>query len=440
MMTEHLRRSLLIRVYSCPFVIKLPAVIIFLALSIPLLLVAPRALALDTPPLTLPEAYELALAQSETLQIGEAEIRAAEALYRRTAGGVWPELSADASAALRDGSTGSDRATEVYSVGVGGRWVVFNGFRTLREAEARKADGKALTFDLQRTRQLLYEDVADVFYQVLAYQAELRALGDQATALTDQSEALEERVKLGRSRRAEMLSAQAQLAEVLVTAEQVKALEGAALELLAFLVGKDATELNPVDSTPLPDSEDIDRYLAMTKDRPDVAAATARIESSELDLAAAKGNRNVQVTVDGNAYLWRDPEDEGDWDLTVQASLPFFDHGVRLAQEAERAEQVRVSELRLAQLQRITDRDVRLAYRVLVGTLAQWSALQDAIRITTENHETQVRDYELGRSSNIDVIAALVQLHNLRRRSASLEMQAKARLVQLHVAAGTQAP
>jgi outer membrane protein TolC len=87
-------------------------------------------------------AYGLALAKSESLQISVAEWRAAEARYRQALGSMWPEISAKG-----ESKWIHDRDNDTRQAGVGMTWTVFEGFRTVREAEARQAEGLARSYD-----------------------------------------------------------------------------------------------------------------------------------------------------------------------------------------------------------------------------------------------------------------------------------------------------
>ena len=113
-------------------------------------------------------AYEMAVAQSEKLQITVAEWHAAEARYRQALGAMWPEVTARGEASWTD-------EDDYRRAGGGVKWTVFDGFRNIRLANARQADGLARFHDVEYLRLLLFEDVADVFYQVLSFQ-------DQRTA------------------------------------------------------------------------------------------------------------------------------------------------------------------------------------------------------------------------------------------------------------------
>jgi outer membrane protein TolC len=184
----------------------------------------------------------------------------------------------------------------------------------------------------------------------------------------------------------------------------------------------------------------VDKYLAAAATRADIKAGEASVDDSRSDMKAAKSDRAPKVTLDGNAYLFRDSQDTGEWDMVLRLEMPLFDRGMRSARVAEAGQQLRISELRLAELQRSSERDVRQAYQSLFYELRQWSELQTAIRVATETLALLQKDYELGRVNNLDVLSASVQFWDLRRRESALGHQLRADMIHLHVAAGKASP
>jgi multidrug efflux system outer membrane protein len=380
-------------------------------------------------------AYELALAKSESLQISVAEWRAAEARYRQALGTMWPELSAKG-----DSKWIHDRNNDTGRAGVGATWTVFDGFRNARNAEARQADGLARSHDVEQARLLLYEDVADVFYQIRSFQNQRDASREQLKTLENRAVELERRMKLGRSKMSDLLTTSNQMAEARLSIEQLNQSCAASLELLAFMTGQPAASLQVVDQTPLPAIGEVDKYLIAAADRADIKAGEASVDASRLNMKAAQADRAPKVTLDGNNYLWRDPRTQSEWDIVLSLEIPLFDKGRRRARVAEAGQQLRISELRLAELQRSSERDVRQAYQSLFYELRQWSELQAAIGVSSDTLALLQKDYELGRVNNLDVLSASVQYWGLRRREAALANQLRADMIHLHVAAGKVAP
>lgn len=405
----------------------------FLAVSgLCLLSIVPvsRAMAVN-----LVEAYELALAKSESLQISVAEWRAAEARYRQAQGALWPEVSAKG-----ESRQIHDRDNDARQAGLSATWTVFDGFRNARAAGARQAEGLARSRDVEQARLLLYEDVADVFYQIRSVQDQRAAVQEELKALEARAVELERRIKLGRSKQSDLLTTLSQMAEARLTIEQLNQSYAAALELLAFMTGQPAASLQVVDQTPLPAIGDVDKYLAAATGRADIKAGQAEVEASRFDMEAAKSDRAPKVSLDANSYPYRDPRSRSEWDIVLSLEVPLFDHGRRSARIAEAGQQLRISELRLAELQRSSERDVRQAYQSLFYGLRQWSELQAAIGVSSDTLTLLQKDYELGRVNNLDVLSASVQYWGLRRREAALANQLRAGMVHLHVASGKGSP
>jgi multidrug efflux system outer membrane protein len=195
-----------------------------------------------------------------------------------------------------------------------------------------------------------------------------------------------------------------------------------------------------VDQTPLPAIGDVDKYLAAAADREDIKAGKASVEASRFDVDAAKSDRAPKVTLDANNYLYRDRQSLSEWDIVLSLEVPLFDKGRRKARIAEAGQMLRISELRLAELQRSSERDVRQAYQSLFYGLRQWSELQAAIGVSTETLTVLQKDYDLGRVTNLDVLLSSVQFWRLRQREAALANQLRANMVHLHVAAGKVSP
>ena len=380
-------------------------------------------------------AYELALAQSESLQISVAEWRAAEDRYRQAQGAMWPELSAQGESKSIPG-----RNNDTRLAGVGVTWTVFDGFRNARTANARQAEGLARSHDVEQARLLLYEDVADVFYQIRSFQDQKAAVQEELKALETRSVELERRIKLGRSKQSDLLTTSSQMAEARLTIEQLNQSYAASLELLAFMTGQPASGLEVVDQTPLPAVGDVDKYLMAVTDREDIKAGKADVEASRFDMEATKSDRGPQLTLGADSYLYRDPQSQSEWDIVLSLAIPLFDHGRRVARIAEAGQQLRISELRLAELQRSSERDVRQAYQSLFYELRQWSELQAAIKVSSDTLALLQKDYELGRVNNLDVLSASVQYWGLRQREATLANQLRADMIHLHVAAGKVSP
>lgn len=409
-------------------------------------------------PFDLQTCFELSVLRSETLGMKEEDIRIAQAQYWQAVSAILPKVHLLVSESLRNKSgsgggssgvidTSGSGDTQFFGSGGGSRpdsfssrinvkQPIFSGFREFNAGQAAGASVRARTHDRRRANQLLYLDVADVFYQCLMYEGDLRILSSVQKTLRDRIVELEKWVKLGKSRTGELLMAQSDLAGSQVIVEQTKGLLGASRELLAFLTGVPAAALKLEDKTPFPKSEAVEAYLRGTGERSDILAAIEMERSARKQLSAVKGEHWPTINAEGNYYLKQSPDRDQEWNIFLTFDLPIFEGGIIESRVSEQKALVRQSQLSLEQLRRTADKDVRVAYNNFIAAAAQVLRLKEATSISKENFRVQSEDYKLGIVTNLDVLAALRQMYDQRQKLLDAEMEARINLVRLHVAAG----
>ncbi len=414
-------------------------------------------------PFDLQTCYELSVLRSETLGMKEEDVKVAQARYWQTVGAILPKVHVittervqNRTGGVGSGSFNSDPSSGGFSSGGGGggggrpdqfvsrlnvKQPIFSGFREFNTGSAGKAEIEARKLTKQRALQLLYLDVADVFHQILMYEADLTILGDVKTALDQRIEELDKRIKLGKSRPGEMLMAKSDLASNMATIEQARGLLGASRELLAFLTGVPSDKLKLKDAAPpLPTSDALEAYLKQTGERPDLLAAIANERSARRQLSAAKGEHFPTISAEGNYYLKQSPDFKQEWNVLLTCDIPLFEGGAIEARVSEKKAMVRSSELNLDLVRRTAEKDVRTEYNNFMATIAQVVCLKETVQVATENFNIQTHDYKLGVVSNLDVLEALKLQHEARRQLLNAETDARVNMVRLHVAAGTNKP
>lgn len=393
--------------------------------------------------------YELAVLRSETLGMKEEDVRVAEARYWQAVGGILPQAHLitsedlqNASGAQTSGgaSRGATFGRDRFSTRLRASQPLFQGFREFNAAAAARANVESLRQGARRFRQTLYRDVASVFYQTLTYEGDLRILGDVEEALRERIDELDKRVRLGKSRSSELLTARTDFANVGVLIEQARGLLGASRELLAFLTGLRADLLTLKETQQLPGPVALEGYLQRTGERADILAAIAAERSAARQLSTAKGELWPSISVTGDYSLNQHPDSALKWDISLTCDLPIFDGGILAAKVSEQKARLRSSTLSLDQIHRDAEREVRTAYNDFIASSARWLRLEETCRIAAQAWEMQKEDYRRGISSNLDVLNALRQMHEARRNRHDAEMEMRANLVRLHVAAGDVAP
>lgn len=405
---------------------------------------APEALSLN-------RCYELALAMNEEDRIRASELAVAQARYRQAVGSLLPEIGLflnktyddrldenrinQTNSGLTDQS-GRPIFENPLRAGVNVRLPLFAGFRSYPEARAGQHDQQRLQLERRRFRELLYQDVADVYYQVLQYETAEEILRDQQKALRARIAELRRRVNIGRSRRGELLAARTDSADNLVEAEENRALLLASKELLAFLTGLPANLLKLTKPRDLPAVEQLEAYLRTTGERRDLLAAAQSVRAERELLRSARADHLPEISIEGNYFYTQEPDLGRDWNIILRIELPLFQGGTVQARVAESKARMQGNRLELQRLRRSADFETRMSYNDFVSAAARVVLLRESLRLARATYQIQVRDYRLGIVTNLEVLEALRRFHLARLNLARTELLAYTNQVRLHVAAG----
>jgi outer membrane protein len=420
--------------------------------------------------LTLNQAYELALKLNEDEQIRKEELEIAEARYRQALSNYFPQISLFYSRQYRDRidqsrTKSSDpssllaqqRALESGSywyqyngsfetraqqnpsqAGISLTWPIFSGFRTYHESLAAREEITEKEKRNARERELLYRDIAEVFYQILQYEEAERIYEDEANALRKRIEEIRRLIGLGRAPQGDLPVARSDLANSLVQAEANRALVAASKELLGFLIGKPPEQWILSDEQTLPPARALEAYLERLDERKDLIASVQAIRAARERLESSRGGFLPDVSLDG-AYLYRQSPDSGrDWNITLRITLPVFQGGSTMASVRESKAKLKISELQLERLRRLATYEVRQAYADYTASAAQLLLLRENVETARLAYVIQSRDYSLGIVTNLEVLSALSRYHQARLSLARTEALVRINQLRLHVAAGLE--
>lgn len=407
--------------------------------------------------LDLPTCYQLALKRSERLAITGEEIRYAKARFRESVAAILPKINFFASARFQNNPSGRSSSSgisdeggvdsvnnenrsggrrERYETGIRLTQPIFAGFREFYASAAAKANIEARGFDYARAKQILFLDVADAFYQVLLYERDLKLLAFHQNILEDLVKELGRRLDIGRSRKGEVLEAQTELATLRVTIEQSRGVLKSAKELLGFLIGMPAEQIQVIERQALPQQKELANYLAATGERPDLLSALASEEAATKTLSAARAERWPQIALEANYFPYDEPAQEREWNVFITFDFPIFDGGAIEARVEQQKARLRQAILTVEQLRRTAAYEVRTAYHDLNTSVAQTLQLRNAEEVATKNFDVQQKDYGLGVVSNLDVLDARQSLQEIRRQLLGTEIEGRINLIRLNIAAG----
>ncbi len=406
----------------------------------------------DKIPLTLKGCYLLAQKQSETIAIGTEQIKIAQGKYEEAFAAILPNIRAGVTQRLRNDPNfgrnnvaGNDIATGSASRALSKHPLestvtfsqpIFSGFREYYVSRASKAEVEATKLDTKRKEELLYQDVADIFYQTLYYQEDNNILDASDKILSERIEELKKFITLGKSRESEIQAAIADKASLGASKAQTEGLFNASKEMLAFLIGKDATSFSLVKDTSTPPLSPIDPLIMQGKSRADVEASIKRAQGTHDAVTAAERSRWPLLTANGSYFSYENPDLNRDWEVLFRIDMPLFEGGAIDARIDQSRAQLRAATLLANQTRRAAERDIRIAYGNVVSSQHEVKTLTLLVRAAEKSYEAQHLDYSRGVVTNLEVLTALKTLQDSKRRLTAAQADLKTNIVRLNVAAG----
>ncbi|HTL71556.1 MAG TPA: TolC family protein [Candidatus Eisenbacteria bacterium] len=398
-------------------------------------------------PLTLDEAFSLALKRSETLASEAEDLSLAQARFYRSFRYFLPDVDFLMTRTERDVNSGGGSSGDGISSDSRRRYTpenkftfsqpIFSGFKEIAALRATGADKSQQRLEYRRAEELLFVDVMEAFYAVSQAEADAHTLEATKKLLEDRMKELSERIGLGRSRETEGKTAEADLKLAEADLVIAKTAVDTARNLLEFYLGQ------PLAGRPLEEgsfggqSAGLDFYLDQSRLRSDVRAAEEALRVARAGLLGAQGGFLPTVSLDGNYYTKRVGFQNGnDWDVTFAVDVPIFDAGETLADVKEAGVTLRRAELTLSRAQRTAELEVRNAWEEMRSAKAAESAFAEAARAAKENYEILSKEYRLSLVNNIEVLDALRRNEEIQRRANDARYDARRAFWKFRVALG----
>lgn len=361
---------------------------------------------------TLKESFQAAMKNMESIKRAEQGIVQREEQKERAKGSLQPLINGFATYTRIDppqaagGGTSPFLLTKQYSVGVRLVQPLIRG--GLMSALSLANDNILLAkFQKDATELNLYQLVINAYYNLKIAQVDVQNLEKLLAFSKERVSEIRARANIGRSRRGELVEAEAQwhssesqYQQGLINLEQVE-------ENYRFL-----TRLEPVvipELSNLPKVEEaLETYKSKIKNRPDIKAQKQAVKSADAQISIAKGSHYPSVDLVGNYYIDRTGVlATSEWDAGLQISVPFYQGGAVVAATREAVAAKRIAELTSDETLRVAERELSIIFQNYRQLQAQLNASKQAVAKSEEAYKLNRRDFTNGIVTNLDVLVSL---------------------------------
>lgn len=386
-------------------------------------------------PLTLKEAYEKAIIFNQSNEISQSRVDQAQALYEKNRGTVFPKI------AFKGTYTFLDQLTDQKTMALNLSQSLYKGGRDGLVLDYQEKNIETQNINKVVALQTLLKEVVDSYYAHWQNSADVNNL----LLLKDQSEKrrneIRERVRIGRSRRGELLQAESQLATVEANLLNANGLMRESAKKLSALIG--ASEQNwqmPEMVEDVKKFENLESYLKLAESRAELQVKRTYYEMTDLEVKSNKRAHLPTLDLASNYYLNKRSGSlrNSDWDLSLTVSVPLFEGGSTEASVRESVAKKMQAYYEANDQQRKIESEVKTKYEAAVKFAEQLKAGERAFNLAKENYNETLKDYRLGLVTNLDTLSALNTYLDAKRSYDRTKIQAKSSLEQLNVAVGTR--
>lgn len=362
------------------------------------------------PSVSLKEAFEAARVNMESIKRADAFVQQNEELKSRAEATIRPTISGIASYTKIDPPNAAGRSpfllTRQYSYGIRLAQPIVRG-GSIAALELAKENIILARYQKDATEINLYQLVISSFYNLALAKSDLNNVLELKNFSQERVKVISDRSSIGRSRRGELVEAQAQLhiAESQYQEALTKLQE--AQRIFEFYTSLNSSDVS-LEGSPSRVTVSLEDYLQKLKSRPDILASNQQTKVAMKQIEIAKGSHYPQVDLTSNYYIERTGVlSTSEWDVGVAVIIPLYQGGGVQAAVRQAAQEKRISELRKHETVRAAERDVTINYQNLIQIEEQLKSLKEALKKSEEAYKLNKKDYQFGLVTNLDVLQSM---------------------------------
>lgn len=337
--------------------------------------------------MTLKDAYQSARQNMETIKAASSRVDASEEQEKRAQAAILPTIAGIGNYTRIDPPdvTGirAFTLTKQYSAALRLTQPLIRG-GVLGALDVAKANNLLAEFQKDATDLNLYQMVINAYYQLRISQVDVKNLAQLAEASKERVKEIRSRTSIGRSRRGELVEAEAQLHTAESQYQQGLINLQDAERNFEFFTKQPPGNIPELSQIPKLEGS-LEYYLSKLKARPDLQANQQAIQVANAQIEVSKGGHYPQVDLVSNYFFDRTGIlATSEWDAALIVSVPLFQGGGVQASVRESVANRRIAELTASESMRIAERELSILYQNYQSVQLQLDSLKSALEKAEE--------------------------------------------------------
>lgn len=372
--------------------------------------------------ITLGESFNSAILNNQSDNINESRLRQSFEEKSKGEGSYLPTLS------VRGTYLKQEKFEDQKTLGLNLTASLYNGGRDQQLIENAETSVKIAKNQRQLDRVNLYMDVVTSYYNYLLSWNDLKNLDLLKKQSQERADEIKKRVQIGKSRRGELLQAEAQLASVDAQTFDGQGLLKQNESRFYILTGIEKNGQVDMKFDEVKDAKSLDEYLSLALGREDVKNRQLEIERLNGQLNISKSHYRPTLDLLSNYYALKEggssASRNSDWDVGLNLLIPLYEGGVSQAAVREDLERKKTAEYQLTDYQKSIKIEVTSRYELFRRYHDQIKAFEVALDKAKRSYDETLRDYRLGLVTNLDVLSSLNLYLSSKRDAERTKIQA----------------
>ncbi len=383
---------------------------------------------------TLGESFNSAVLNNQADNINESRLKQSMELRNKGQGSYYPTLS------IRGTYLKQEKFEDQKTLGLNLTTSLYNGGRDRQLIKNADASVKIAQNQRQLDRVTLYMEVVDAYYTYLLNLNDTKNLELLKKQSQERVDEIRKRLQIGRSRRGELLQAEAQLSSVdaqMLDAQGLLKESEARFYILTGLNKEQSIDIKFDQTSPV---KTLQEYIDLALAREDIQNKQLEIQQFEGDVKISKGSYLPTLDLLSNWYAIKDggstASRNSDWDVGLNLTIPLYEGGVSQAKVRESTEKKQTALYQLSDYEKSIKIEVTSRYELFHRYFDQIKAFDTALEKAKRSYDETIRDYRLGLVSNLDVLTSLNLYLTNKRNAEKTKILAVLNHKQLEASAG----
>lgn len=310
-----------------------------------------------------------------------------------------------------DGNDSRTTSLQTTSFGLTIRQLLFDGFDTLSQVERQEGRVRSAARRVRETSEFIGQDAVEGYLESLRQRELITINEENVRAHEIFLELVRARVAGGAAGKAEEEQAQQRLAAARDAVTQADGLRRDADARYRRIVGEEPLVMNrpnvPVDALPSTVDQAIDLAIQFN---PTIRVSRSDVQIAEAEMKQTNSSYWPQLSFEVNANSNRNSGGTRGQDTTVSALLVMnynlYRGGSDIARRSEFVARLAEARQRLAQSQRATDENTRVAWNALINARERLTQLEAIVKANANIRDSFKKEFDVGRRDLLDLLNA----------------------------------